>query len=458
MLLLQILLGITCAVALPMLALLVLCGILGGLRRIIKGGTPHFYLTMLQRSLLRNPLRTTLTASALTVLVFVVLAVWSALWTLGQVTEEKAHDLKFIIRAKHYVPSELPLAYIDQLMEECRKLPVEQRPLEHDMMAWQMYVGTVDPAKKTHENYVIAYALEPSRLLTMMDVLEGLTPELEREFREAVAKLQANVRGIILGREKLHMLNKKVGDRFKVSSFNHQGIDLEFEIVGLFPPKQYALNAAMSRDYLNNALSEYERRCGRKHVMVKRTLSLFWVRLPSREAAQMLAARIADPARFSSPALTMETLSSAITLYAQGYSDLIWTLRWLLVPAALVSMSLLAANTVSINTEERATEVGLLKVLGYRPFVIAALIIGEAMLIGAICGAACSTLLYVLVNEFMGGLRPADTTASFTAFFIPVNALWWGPAVGVASALLGSFGPAWSACRVKVAEVFGKLQ
>ena len=36
------------------------------------------------------------------------------------------------------------------------------------------------------------------------------------------------------------------------------------------------------------------------------------------------------------------------------------------------------------------------------------------------------------------------------------SALWWGPALGAAAALAGSFVPAWNACRVKVSEVFAR--
>jgi putative ABC transport system permease protein len=45
----------------------------------------------------------------------------------------------------------------------------------------------------------------------------------------------------------------------------------------------------------------------------------------------------------------------------------------------------------------------------------------------------------------------------FARFMIPHGALWWGPAVGALAALLGSVLPAWSACSVKVAEVFSKV-
>jgi ABC-type lipoprotein release transport system permease subunit len=40
---------------------------------------------------------------------------------------------------------------------------------------------------------------------------------------------------------------------------------------------------------------------------------------------------------------------------------------------------------------------------------------------------------------------------------IPLDALWWGVAVGAGTALVGSLLPAWSASRVKPAEVFAKV-
>lgn len=458
MVLLEILLGLAAATGLLMLALVALYGLLGGLRPVLTSRTPHFFLIMLQRSLLRNFLRTTLTASALAVLVLVVLAVWSVLWSLDQVTREKAGDRKFIVRAKYYLPSTLPLAYADRLTQECRLLPPGLRPREEDMMTWQLYIGSVDPVKRTRESFVYFFALEPCKLLTMMDDLDKLTPPEDREFHKAVARLEAKAQGVILGRQRLRLLNKQVGDRFQVTSLNHPGIDLEVEIVGLFPPGRYEPTAVMNRDYLNQALSDSERRTGVPHPMLQRTLSLFWVRVPNHEAAEALAARVEDPARFASPPLTMETPASGIAMYVEGYRDLIWTLRWLLVPAALLSMALLAATTISITTRERSTEVGVLKVLGYAPSTIAVLILSEALLIGVLCGLVCSGLMYVVINQLLGGFRLAETTASFTAFFVPLEALWWGPTVAAASALAGSLGPAWSACRVQVTEVLGRLQ
>ena len=45
----------------------------------------------------------------------------------------------------------------------------------------------------------------------------------------------------------------------------------------------------------------------------------------------------------------------------------------------------------------------------------------------------------------------------FGAFFVPLNALIYGPMLGVSVAVAGSLGPALSAKNVKVAEVFAKV-
>jgi putative ABC transport system permease protein len=55
----------------------------------------------------------------------------------------------------------------------------------------------------------------------------------------------------------------------------------------------------------------------------------------------------------------------------------------------------------------------------------------------------------------MGGIQ--FPIGFFDRFFIPVDALWWGLAMGGGAALLGSFAPAWSARNVKVADVFSKV-
>jgi putative ABC transport system permease protein len=100
-------------------------------------------------------------------------------------------------------------------------------------------------------------------------------------------------------------------------------------------------------------------------------------------------------------------------------------------------------------------ELAVMKVLGFRPLQILVLVLGESVLLGATAGFISSATTWFLVNRVYGGIP--FPIGFFSKIFIADDALWWGPAVGGLAALAGSLSPAWSACRVKVSEVFAKV-
>ena len=153
--------------------------------------------------------------------------------------------------------------------------------------------------------------------------------------------------------------------------------------------------------------------------------------------------------------MKFETASSGISSFLEPYRDLLWGLKWLLVPALLATMALVIANAISISVRERRTEMAVLKVLGYGPGRILALVLGEALLVGAGSGFLSALLTYGLIHVVLGGIK-------FPISFIPmfdvyIDALWWGVLFGGVTAFLGSIIPAWSARTVKVSEVFAKV-
>jgi putative ABC transport system permease protein len=117
-------------------------------------------------------------------------------------------------------------------------------------------------------------------------------------------------------------------------------------------------------------------------------------------------------------------------------------------------MALVIANAISISVRERRTEMAVLKVLGFSPGQVMALVLGEALMIGILSGVLSAGLTIFLVNSGGGVKFPI---AFFPAFKIPLDAFWWGAAVGGGTALFGSLLPAWSARTVKVSEVFSKV-
>jgi putative ABC transport system permease protein len=189
--------------------------------------------------------------------------------------------------------------------------------------------------------------------------------------------------------------------------------------------------------------------------MAERSLSLFWFRVPDSTAFQQVAGQIMTSSLFSVPAVKCETASSGIASFLDAYRDLIAWVKWLLVPAILVTMSLVIANAISISVRERRTEMAVLKVLGFTPGRIMRLVLGEAILVGAASGLLSAAGSYVLVHVAMGGIK--FPIAFFPVFDIYVDALWWGTLFGALTSLAGSLLPAWSARSVKVSEVFAKV-
>jgi putative ABC transport system permease protein len=431
------------------------------LSRVSLGRASRFVLVMV-KSLRRNLLRTSLTYLATFVLVIVVVLVWSVLSFLDVLTAEKTKDVKVIISEKWQANSQMPFAYAGPLSDGAADPSRLQDVRPDDAMTWQFYVGTLDRDKRTRESLVFFIALDPLKAPTMLDELvDDFRPDESKHrrnprlvqvdaFKPIIEEMLRNKRAVVMGRERLEAINKRVGERFSLTGINYTNIDLEFEIVGVFPEGRYNQSAIMNRDYLNDALNAYPKsHNGANHPLVDKSLNLVWLKVPSLRTFNRITEQIDSSGYFNSPPVKCETLSSGVASWLDGYRSLIWGMRWLLSPAVLATMALVLGNAISIGVRERRMEMAVLKVLGFRPAQILFMILGEGALIGGISGFLSAGLIYLFIDEIM---------SRFTSIgiFVPDSALWWGPALGASAALAGSFAPAWTACRIKVFEVFAR--
>jgi putative ABC transport system permease protein len=207
-------------------------------------------------------------------LVFVVTIVWSMLWLLDLATAEKSQNFRAMVTERWAIPSQLPFSYAERLRHGAARNPGDIQPL--DWMTWQFYGGTLDPATLTRESIIFSIACDPEKLATMMDGLDDLPVGQDAQLHAAIAKLKANRQGIIVGRNHLIATNKRIGERFKLTGIGeYKGIDLEFEIVGVFPAGRYDTLAAFNCDYFNNELDSYpSNHNGQKHPLSERSLNL----------------------------------------------------------------------------------------------------------------------------------------------------------------------------------------
>ncbi len=411
------------------------------------------FVLLVFKNIRRNTVRTVLTALGTMALVLVVTLVWSVLAFLDGVTSEKKRNLKAIISERWQFPSQMPLPYADTLAEGAARTNEDARPT--DSMTWQFFGGRIgnDAARSDR---LFAFAMDPNKLRTMMDDLDVLPADQAAELDTIIERMNQNRQGIVLGRDWMTILNKRVGDRFVLNGMNYKGIDLELEIVGVFPPGRYDKSAVIHRDYLNGALDAWpQAHQGKPHFLSAKRLNLVWLRVPDTTAYSQIADQIQQSPYYTSPSVKCETASSGIASFLDAYRDLIWGMRWLLAPAAIVSLSLVISNAISISVRERRLELAVMKVLGFRPWQILTLVLSESLLLGVLAGFISAGGTWYLVNEIAGGLK--FPIAFFPSFLVADDALWWGPLVGGLAAVAGSILPAVSACTVKVSDVFAKV-
>lgn len=412
-------------------------------------------LVLIIRSLSRNPLRTGLTYLAIFVLVVVITFIWSILGFLDLVTTEKESNLKAIITERNQIPSQMKPSHEAELNALIATLPEKNRPKNgnDDLMTWAFVGGTLDSKNRTPQNSLFMFCMEPKKVLTMMDGLDDLTGEQTDQLRKAIDLMEEDRTRIVVGKERLAQIKKKVGDTIELTSFNYTGITFKLKIIAVFPEGRYDQSCVMNREYLKKALEEYKGLNGQEHPLADKSLNLIWLRMPDRQSFELLAEKVNSSNKFN-PAVKMETASSAIGTFLEPMKDLIAAMRYLLVPALIATMTLVIANAISISVRERRTEMAVLKVLGFRPWMVMALVLGEAVLIGALSGFMATATSFAIINA-MGGIP--FPIAFFPKFFIPQAALWWGPGMGAIVAVLGSIVPAWTARSVKVSEVFAKV-
>lgn len=410
--------------------------------------SPKLFLLVL-KNLRRNLLRTALTFMATMVLVFMVTLIWTVVYFIDRVTAEKARDLKLIVTERWQLPSQLPPTHADYLNPESPKFLLSRDDVgPGDFMTWSFYGGTLDPTKFTRENLVFFFVMDPRHIRPMMDDLADLDLAL-------INRMLETRNGCLMGRERLAMINKRVGERFKVTSINYKGIDLEFEIVGQLPEGRYNNSALMNEAYFNQELDRYAREKRMKHPLDQKRLNLVWLRVKDRPTFEKVAGQIESASVFADRPVKCETASSGVGSFLDAYRDLLWGMKWLLVPAILVCMTLVVSNSISISVRERRGEMAVMKVLGYRPGQILSTVLGESLLVGGLSGLAAAALTYGVVNFVFGGIK--FPIAFFPAFMIPHAAFFWGLAMGFGTAFLGSFFPALTARSIKVSEVFSRV-
>lgn len=414
------------------------------------------FVLLIFKNLRRNRLRTLLTAMAVVCLVMIFSMIVTVLRFLQLAVTARSTDVPIVITERYRFPSRFDRRYIEQIVHSGSSLNDELtasagfRPEKHTL--WHFVAFTLDPERKDKNLEFLVIATLPDKMKDMIDGLEDLDPKLSELMAKPPQTRRDNI-GILIGPDRLAKLHKKVGDVFKAISLSHregasgrrQPIEMEFEIVGELPAtSRWAQGAFMDYAYLDRVLKE-------KKSELDGQVNLGWLKLADQDSA----ARASGLIERTISDVKSETASTAVGRFLEAYKDLFNGIKFVLIPAIMVVMVVIVANAISITVRERTREMAVLKVLGFRPGQILFLVLGEGLLIGLVGGLFGASITYALINFVAGGIK--IPIAFFPVFFVPAQVFWWGPTLGVATALLGGIVPASSARSVKVSEVFAKV-
>ncbi len=417
------------------------------------------------RNMRRNLLRTALVYVALFVLTGMLTLIYTFVTSLDKLTADKEGQQLVILTEKHSIPSQMPPGHEGRVRELLMELDPADRPadLDANVMTWSFIAGSTEKGKATPQNTLFFFALSPESITGGMMAEQGLSREdlgdaNWAELQRVMEVVKQDKRNVVIGEDRLRIMGKRVGDEITVYSTNYPDLAFECRIVGAFPGGgRMGGAAAMRYDYLRSKLDDYERRTGKRHPQADRCLNLVWVRMPSKAAYEKLAGKVNNNTAFT-PAAKLETFSAIVGAFTEGLKDILWGMKWIVMPAIVCIMCLVVGITITIGVRERWKEMAVMKVLGFGPGQVMSTVVAEAVLIGLFGGMLATWAMYFGVMLVAGWAKGAGGGAAFFASLkVPGEVLWMGPMLGVFIGLIGSALPSWSARKVKVSEVFSQV-
>jgi putative ABC transport system permease protein len=386
------------------------------------------FLGLILKNLGRNKVRTSLTALAVVVMVVLCVEMQAIVGTVARMVAADGSQSRLMVTERWVAPSRIPVRYVPAL---ARLDGVE------DWTTWSTYPAFLDEGRQVSRQ-AFGVATRPDNLVAMHSGLARLAPG-------AVEALRSEKSGAIVAADVAQDLGCTAGQPFTLFSAEAPFKSLRLKVVGVVPTGEYARVVFFRQDYFEEATGN------------KDTVDIVWLRTRDAEAAGDVAEQVHEEFRNRQPELKAETESAGVARFAHRSQALLSLIR-LVIGILLIDMVVVLANSISVATRERRVEMAVLKVLGFEPKGIMALVIGEAVLVGAGSGLVGTALAWGCSSLALAGLLPfPGVTQLFHLFPVRAEAVPWGLVLGALVGFAGSAVPAWNARGVKVSDVFAKI-
>ncbi len=242
-------------------------------------------------------------------------------------------------------------------------------------------INMVDGLYGGQDDLLFALASDPAAFFKVYP--DWHLPEDQRAayLRERTAALA--------GRQTALKYGWKLGDRIHLRSPGYH-VDLDLVLRGIYTAQDESL-LGFHWDYLNEALDRLDKPGG------------FWVRAQTEEDVPRLMQTIDNQFRNGE----METRTQPMGQWVLDFLAMIGNVKLIVlsVSAAMVfAVLLVVANTMGMSIRERTVELAILRVLGFRPKQLLALLAAESLTV-SVTGAVVGCLLAGTVFALIGGYR-----------------------------------------------------
>ncbi len=268
--------------------------------------------------------------------------------------------------------------------------------------------------------------------------------DLYPEFRinpEELLAFKKDRRGAMVGRLLADQHGFKVGDVIPVKGTIYPG-NWEFVVRGIYEPKDETTITRQMYfhwDYLNEQVKKmYPRRAEQVGVFV--------IQIADGSRAAEISQTVDREFR-NSLAETLTETEKAFQLSFIAQTETIVVAIRIVSFVVIVIIFAVVANTMAMTARERLAEYATLKALGFGPGFVAALIVGESLMITTLGGALGILATYPAAAGFkaaMGSFFPVFKVAPETVAMQAASAL----VVGLLAGLL----PSIRAARVKIVD------
>lgn len=384
------------------------------------------FAPLVLKHLRRNWIRTISTVLAMSVCIFL----FCTLHTVVEAVEFGLHSGNAgRLVTRHYVSLvyALPLTY---------KQRIEAVPGVQEAVIEAWFGGIYRDPK----NFFANFAVEPGPFLDIFPEIM-LPPEQKTKWLE-------DMRGCIIGRKLAQKFGFKVGDVIPLESSippYRIGHPFEFVVDGIYDTDERKYPGTDLNSMYFNYKYLYES-TGR------------------RVSIGFLTSKIDDPKNAGQVSKTIDaefensdtpTKTETEQAFLAGFVAMAGNLALLLNGIGLAvafTILLVSANTMSIAVRERRQEIAVLKTLGFSSTLVMTLILGEALLIGAMGG-----LVGLVLSKLLLGVLPdvpvlGDIVATYPNFGLSLPTAGLGIGIALLLGLTAGFFPAMTGYRSRIAD------